>query len=109
MSDRNTMLDMLIKGQDNLNSRIAELADKIGQLVSIEAARAERESNQERKNSEFKSFIDENRDTLTRVKRWHKLVDSSMIRVVGGIVFAVVMFAAASSVANLISKAGVLL
>jgi hypothetical protein len=92
MSEQNAMLEHLIKGQDNLNARIAELSERIGDLISVESARAERESQQEKINAEVIQFIKENEEPLSRLRRFHKMFDSWMTKIVGTGIFAIVAY-----------------
>lgn len=94
-------LELLVKGQENLTAQIGRLAeqnshltDKIAQLITIEAARAERESAQEKRLREFEGFIDDARDTIVRVKRFHSLLDGSLTKVFSVAIIGVVLYAA---------------
>jgi ABC-type multidrug transport system fused ATPase/permease subunit len=94
-------LELLVKGQENLTAQIGRLAeqngnlaDKITQLITLEAARAERESVQEKRNREFEEFIDSARDTIVRVKRFHSLLDGSLTKVFSVAIIAAVIYAA---------------
>jgi len=70
------LLEKLIKGQDNLN-------EKVGDLVTIEARRGEREIAQNIKNEAFQEFIKENDHALYRLRRWQLIMDSSITKLVG--------------------------
>jgi len=58
-----------------LAGEVKELVSSVNKLVLIEAARAEREKQQQKDSENFYKFIEENKEPLTRLKRWHVKVD----------------------------------
>lgn len=88
------MMEKLIEGQSNLNQRMAELSDRIGDLVNMEAARGEREHRQAEKNEQFESFMRENAEPLNRLRRFQKMLDSSITKLMGAAMLAGVLYIA---------------
>ena len=58
-----------------LAGEVSKLVHSVNELVIIEAARAEREKQQQKDSENFYLFIKENTESLARVKRWHTKVD----------------------------------
>lgn len=82
MSDNtDILLKTLVEGQNELNS-------KMGELISIEAARQERESVQKVKNERYETFIKQNEHPLYRVRRMQIILDSTLTKAFGAIVLA---------------------
>ena len=79
MDNQEQLLESLIESNRQTNTSVQKLAESVNELVVIDAARAEREKNQEEKNDKYDSFISENREPLARVKRfqghWDKASD----------------------------------
>ena len=82
------LLEGLVKSQESMSEKMGTLYDRMGDLVSIEAARVEREVNQSVKNKEVADFIKLNEEPLIRVRRWQKVMDSSIAKVVAAAVLA---------------------
>lgn len=92
MSDINMSLEILVKQLGDHSEHIAKLSDRIGELINIEAARVERDHQQEKKNEEFEKFMQEHEETIKRTKRWHALIDSAMTKVLGSAMFGVIVY-----------------
>lgn len=79
MSSTEQLLETLIQSNENVNNSVQSLADSVNNLVVIDAARAEREKNQEEKNEKYEEFIEKNEEPLMRVRRfqghWDKMAD----------------------------------
>lgn len=79
MSTTDNLLETLIQSNQSLNENVSNLTESVNNLVTIDAARAEREKNQEEKNEKYDNFIKDNTETLMRVKRghghWDKVAD----------------------------------
>ena len=65
MSDTNQLIEILIKSNQDVTSNVSSLTQEVsgltkamGEFIVIEAARAEREKNQEEKNKRYDDFID---------------------------------------------------
>lgn len=77
MSTTNQLLETLIKSNTSLSDNVSGLAESVNSLVVIDAARAEREKNQEKNNKKYDDFITLNAEPLTRLRRWQLRVDKS--------------------------------
>lgn len=71
MSSTDQLLETLILSNNNLNNNVGELTKSVNALVTIDAARAEREKYQEEKNKLYDDFISVNEEALSRVRRFH--------------------------------------
>lgn len=67
MTDK-TPIDLLIL-------EVSSLTSSVNKLVTLDAARIEREKQQEKYNAEFIQFMKENQNSLYRLKRTHSRYD----------------------------------
>lgn len=83
MSDNRTeqLLDTLIQ-------QVSKLTSSVDHLVSIDAARIEKEKHQEEKNKEAKTFMDKYKPTLDRVKTWHETIDKVKVPLIFAFIVA---------------------
>ncbi|MGB0943123.1 MAG: hypothetical protein ACPGUE_12005 [Marinomonas sp.] len=83
MSDNRTeqLLDTLIQ-------QVSKLTASVDHLVSIDAARIEKEKHQEEKNEEVKKFMGDYRSTLDRVKTWHETLDKVKVPLIFAVIVA---------------------
>ena len=88
MSTTNQLLETLIKSNTSLSDNVSGLAESVNSLVVIDAARAEREKNQEEKNKRYDDFIKTNSEPLTRLRRWQLRVDKSGDKIFLGVIIA---------------------
>lgn len=58
-----------------LIEQVSELTSSVNSLVNIDAARIEREKQQEKENEKFSKFISNNSEPLARLKRAQKRYD----------------------------------
>ena len=89
MSDTNQLLETLIQSNQSLNENVGQLTQSVNSLVAIDAARAEREKNQEEKNERYEAFIEENTEPLSRLRRFQGHWDKAADKVFTLIVIAV--------------------
>ena len=86
MNDTTQLLNTLIESNRDTSEAVKELTITVNNLVTIDAAKAEREKNQAEKNEKYDNFIYENTEPLLRLRRlqghWDKAWDKVLTLIV---------------------------
>ena len=92
MNDTTQLLNTLIESNRDTSEAVKELTITVNNLVTIDAAKAEREKNQAEKNEKYDNFIYENTEPLLRLRRsqghwsktWEKVIALTVISAMTG-------------------------
>ena len=89
MNSTDTLIQTLITGQKETNESVKVLSDRMGELITIEAGRMEREKHQICKNEKYDKFIENNENILARLRKFYDRLDKA-----GDKVFVLIVIAA---------------
>lgn len=87
MSATDQLIEALIQSQKETNDSVKDLSNKMGELITIEAGRLEREKHQLTKNEKYDKFIENNENILIRLRKFYDRLDKA-----GDKVFVLVIF-----------------
>jgi len=86
MSVTNKLIETLIESQKETNVSVKDLSGKMGELITIEAGRLEREKHQMSKNEKYDKFVEVNENTLARLRKFYGRVDKAGDKIfIGGV------------------------